>query len=187
MMRYDGILDSREAANLLRLHEETLRRLTREGKVPAFRVGRRWRYDRRVLDAWMLAQQTSVGQRAVLVVDDQEDVRKVVRVIVEKDGFRLMEAAGGREALNIMRLDPPDVVLLDLEMPGMDGPTTLSEIRGAHGDMPVVIITGHPDGSLLARALEHGPLMVLAKPIGAQCLLSSIKTAMNSDVGGTPR
>ncbi len=184
MMHDDDILDSREASKLLRLHEETLRRLTREGKIPAFRVGRRWRYNRRTLDAWARGQQQAPArdQKTVLVVDAEEGVRVDVRRIMEAAGFRVAAASGGHEALGMMRQELPDVVLLDLNMPDMDGPATLRAIRTAYEGIPVVIITAYPDSGLMAKALDYAPLLVLAKPVESQRLLSSIRTALSGAV-----
>jgi sodium-dependent dicarboxylate transporter 2/3/5 len=74
-----------------------------------------------------------------------------------------------------MRHHLPDVVLMDLEMPGMDGPTTLEEIRKHWGPLPVILHTGHVDGPLLTRALEWSPFTVLAKPCPMEQLVRTVR------------
>jgi len=184
-MRDDDILDSKEAAKLLQLHEDTIRRLTREGKIPAFRVGGRWRYDRRALSEWASAQDSNApaAQKTVLMIDDEESMRYMTGLVLTDEGFNFVSAAGGEEALVMMEQDLPDIVLLDLQMPDLDGAATLKRIRERHGDIPVIVVTGYPDSDLMSKALEDGPFMLLAKPIDPKQLVVGIETAMIGATG----
>ena len=131
----------------------------------------------------------------MLVVDDEEYIRDTIGRIIEEEGFRVMTASGGREALEIMRQDPPDVVLLDLKMPDMDGPTTLKQIRKAHGLIPVIIITGYPESDLMSETLDYCPVTLLAKPLDPSLVLRAVRTVLegsgvtekNGRAGGPPR
>ena len=91
------------------------------------------------------------------------------------EGFRSLTAPGGAEALEIFQRDVPDLVILDLRMPGMDGPTVLREIRKGWGAIPVIILTGYPDSELMNRALEYSPITLLAKPAAAEKIAATVK------------
>lgn len=100
----------------------------------------------------------------LLLVDDDPAMREILSSILQRAKFDVSTAEDGRQALQQIRRHVPDVILMDLEMPGMDGPTTLQEIRRQWGALPVVLHTGHVDGPLLSRALEWAPFTVLSKP-----------------------
>jgi len=185
MLDENDIVNARRAGELLGLHEETMRRLARENKIPAFKVGGVWRFNKSSLYTWAESQ----GQRprprtrkTVLVVDDEEYIRDTVGQAVEAAGFRVMTASGGGEALEMIRHDPPDMVLLDLKMLDMDGATTLKEIRRIHGLLPVIIITGYPESELVDRTLDYCPVTLLAKPLDPEQLVSTVRMTLNGMV-----
>jgi len=176
----NDIIDVGRAAQLLGVHEDTLRRLAREDKVPAFKIGGGWRFSRSALMRWAESQRPQRRtRRTVLVIDDEAFIRDVIGQAVEEAGYRVVTTSDGGEALEFMRQDLPDVVLLDLALPGMDGPTTLREIRKAHGAIPVVIITGFPDSDLMTRALEFSPVTLLAKPLELPTLVRTVHAVLN--------
>jgi DNA-binding response OmpR family regulator len=89
-----------------------------------------------------------VGQRfarPVLVVDDDEATRAAERAVLSDDGFRVIEARDGEEAMRAIRSDPPAVVVLDIQMPGTDGPSFARELRMALRHVPLVILTAVDD------------------------------------------
>jgi len=115
-------------------------------------------------------------QRAnLLLVDDDPAMRDILRRILERAEFDVSTAEDGEAALQQIRRQVPDVVLMDLEMPVMDGPTTLQEIRKNWGAIPVVLHTGHVDGPLLSRALEWSPFTVLPKPCSMDQLVQTMR------------
>ncbi len=79
----------------------------------------------------------------VLLVDDEEDFRIATQKALTKRGFRVGVAAGGEEAIKSISQNPPDIVLLDLKMPGLNGIETLQKIREIEKSLPVIILTGH--------------------------------------------
>jgi CheY-like chemotaxis protein len=105
----------------------------------------------------------------VLIVDDDDDVRETLEIILTDEGLEVMTAANGREALQVLRTRRPDVVLLDLLMPEMDGWQTIDALRaeGLRGEVRVVICTSAPKD-----APEGFP--VLAKPIDLNELLAEV-------------
>lgn len=111
----------------------------------------------------------------VLVVDDDGDVREALRHVLKDDGFDVTTVAGGTEALQRIGHKAPDVVVLDLMMMGLDGPTTLKEIRKNLGSVPVIVHTGYPDGDLMQRALESSPFTLLAKPCSPKRFVETVR------------
>jgi len=83
--------------------------------------------------------------RPVLVVDDDEATRAAERAVLADDGFRVVEARDGDEAMRAIQSDPPAVVVLDIQMPGVDGPSFARELRMALRRVPLVILTGVDD------------------------------------------
>jgi len=120
-------------------------------------------------------QMTPPQRSNLLLVDDDPAMREILSKILERADFDVSTAEDGREALEQIRRQIPDVVLMDLEMPGMDGPTTLQEIRREWGELPVILHTGHVDGPLLSRALEWSPFTVLAKPCPMDRLVQTVR------------
>jgi PAS domain S-box-containing protein len=99
----------------------------------------------------------------VLIVDDDDGVREMLRLILEDQQFEVTTAEEGSEALRLMQMKTPDVVVLDLKMAGLDGPSTLKEIRMNWGLIPVIVYTGYPNGDLMGQAMEFSPFTLLAK------------------------
>ncbi len=158
------ILDSKEAADYLRVNAYTLRRLSRDGELPAFKVGTAWRYKKRDLDDWARSQQDVRRKLRILVVDDESTVRDYLRLILEKDGCEVVEAAHGGEAIEHMRRQRADLIFLDLVMPHMNGPDTLKAVRESWPEVPVAILTAYPESDLMEQALLYSPVTLLAKP-----------------------
>ena len=169
------VFDAHEAAKYLKLNPQTIRRLARNDEMPAFKVGGSWRFRKATLDRWAESQHARPRRRTILVVDDEQPIRDVLARVLEMEGFRVLTAPGGTEGLEILQRDTPDLVILDLRMPGMDGPTMLQEIRRGWGTIPVVILTGYPDSELMNRAMEYSPITLLAKPAAAEKIAATVK------------
>ncbi len=180
------ILDAREAAGYLKINEQTVRRLARNGDVPAFKVGGSWRFKKDALDRWAEGQQVngSAGpQGHVLVVDDEEMMRDFVRGALEKSGYEVTTASDGYEALQVMDRSNIDLVFLDLKMPNMSGPDTLRHIRERKNEVPVVILTGYPESDMVTEALEYSPITLLSKPCSVNQILASARMNIRTSVG----
>ena len=119
--------------------------------------------------------QTPEQRTRVLIVDDDPGIRDFMRRVLEKEGFRVTTATGGIEALELMRQQPRDIVLLDLEMPDLDGAATLKKIRQQWDQLPVIIQTGYPEGELMSRALECSPFTLLSKPCSIERLVATVR------------
>lgn len=168
----------REAAAFLGAHEQTVRKLARRGAIPAYKLGKDWRFRREALVRWMDEQRPGQRGCSVLVVDDDERVGRMLVRIVGGLGCRARQAQDGRRGLELVAEEAPDLILLDLRMPDMNGPQFLEKLRKDHPVLPVIIVTGYPDGELMAAASRHAPLMVLPKPVEAKLVERSVLVAL---------
>jgi len=100
----------------------------------------------------------------VLVVDDEPDMREILTRILEKEGFRIIEAPDGDRALYQVRFGSPDAVLLDVHMPGLNGMDVLKKIREGGDDLPVVLVTAFAEIHEAVEAVKEGAYDYLAKP-----------------------
>ncbi|MGH2491472.1 MAG: response regulator [Candidatus Limnocylindria bacterium] len=117
-----------------------------------------------------------IGQRfarPVLVVDDDEATRAAERAVLSEDGFRVIEARDGEEAMRAIRSDPPALVVLDIQMPGADGPSFARELRMALRHVPLVILTGVDDPK--HEADRCNAEAYLSKPFDAPELLKVVR------------
>jgi DNA-binding response OmpR family regulator len=115
-----------------------------------------------------------MSERRILVVDDDADIRGLVRELLERRGFAVAEAADGKQALQEMYAGRPDLVVLDVSMPGLDGWTTLERIREL-SDVPVVMLTARSAELEKTRGLRAGADDYVTKPFGRQELLARIE------------
>ncbi len=122
---------------------------------------------------------TGPGRTRVLLVDDHAVVRSgLAAFLMAFDDLELVgQAASGEDALRLCDELEPDVVLMDLVMPGMDGATATRLIRNAHPDVQVVILTSFPENDLIQRALEAGAIGYLIKNAQAGELVNAIRAA----------
>ena len=114
----------------------------------------------------------------VLVIDDEEDSRLFLQVVLEDEGSEVRMAAGGDEGLALARGERFDIVTLDLEMPGKNGIDVFCEMRGDAklADVPVCVVTGHPEmRAVLYKRSVRAPEGFLAKPVEPDDLVSSLR------------
>ncbi len=113
----------------------------------------------------------------VLVVDDDPDIRGLVKELLERQGYGVSEASNGKEALRALYATPPDVVLLDVSMPELDGWQTLERIRDL-SDVPVAMLTARAAELEKVRGLKAGADDYITKPFGRQELLARIEAML---------
>ena len=179
MPRNSEVFNITGAAAFLGAHEQTVRRLARRGAIPAFKVGKDWRFRKEALLRWLEEQQVARGRPcSVLVIDDEEQVCKSLVRAVVRFGCRARSATSGAEGLELIADEVPDTILLDLVMPNMNGAQFLEELRKTHPDLPVVIVTGHPDSELMTKAAQHAPVMLLAKPVAPEPLERTVRSVL---------
>ena len=115
----------------------------------------------------------------ILVVDDDVHVRMMLEAILESEGYSVVLAQGGPEALAMMKEEQPSLILLDYMMPGMNGLDVLREIKKTHGQTKVIIVTGHGNEKLSIEMLKSGAADYIQKPFAMDQLLSSIKRVLS--------
>lgn len=165
-------------------HVETLRRLARRGGIPAYKIGKDWRFRKEALLCWAESQHLRRNSPVVLVIDDGAAVRNLTKRYLEANGYRVCLASDGTEGFMWLNRESVDLILLDLKMKGMDGPSFLRRFRREHGTLPVIVVTGYPEGGLIAEAMKYGPFSLLAKPFLEQQLLFAVRTVLNGSFSG---
>ena len=111
--------------------------------------------------------------RPVLVVDDDDATRSAERAVLTEDGFRVIEASDGAEAMRQIQNDPPALIVLDIQMPGVDGPSFARELRMALKHVPLVILTGVEDPKHEADRCNAEAF--LSKPFNAPELVQVVR------------
>ncbi|HVP56593.1 MAG TPA: sigma-54 dependent transcriptional regulator [bacterium] len=114
----------------------------------------------------------------ILVIDDDRDIRKILRTILEYDGYTVLEAVDGREGLARVRDEWPDAVLLDIKMAGLDGVEVLRHIRDTDPDIPVVMLSGHGTVATAIETTKLGAFDFLEKPPDRDKILVIIRNAV---------
>ncbi len=118
----------------------------------------------------------------ILLVEDDDDIRTILRVALEKiGGFKVRACASGAEGLVAVTEFAPQLVMLDVMMPGMDGPAVLSQLRGRPDTaaLPVIFLTARAVPADIARLRELGAIEVLTKPFDPMTLHEKVKAAWN--------
>lgn len=118
----------------------------------------------------------------VLVVDDSPDIRELLRRLLSAQGYHVLEAADGNDALSMARRHRPDVIMLDLCLPGLDGWEAARRIRAepALEEIPIIAVTGYALSSATQAALDAGCHCVLAKPFDLNEIVRTVETMLAS-------
>jgi two-component system KDP operon response regulator KdpE len=119
----------------------------------------------------------------ILVVDDEPQIRRVMRATLTAQGYAIVEARDGQEALEKVQSERPDLVILDVNMPVMDGLETCRAIR-AGSNVPVIMLTVRSAEKDKVRALDAGADDYIVKPFGIQELLARIRAALRRSPSG---
>ncbi|YCO04561.1 response regulator [Vibrio sp. VNB-15] len=114
----------------------------------------------------MVSAQEVVNQKLIMLVDDDPIFRRVTNAYLESQGFKVVEAENGLEALQQLRECQPDLVLCDLSMPVLDGIEFVEEVSLEYPSMPLIVVSGTDEMSDVAKALRFGIKDFLPKPIG---------------------
>src|SRR4030066_1085686 len=116
--------------------------------------------------------------KKVLIVDDDERVVQSIAGVLEDEGFQVITAKSGEEAIEIFEQKRPDVTLLDIWMPGMDGIEVLKRLKRMVPDCQVIMISGHATISTAMAAVKLGAFDFIEKPLSLDLLLMTIRRAM---------
>jgi two-component system nitrogen regulation response regulator NtrX len=119
-----------------------------------------------------------VAHEEILVVDDEEQVLQSIVDILKDEGYRVVGVTDGQEALRAIRQDPPDLVVLDIWMPGIDGLETLEAIKRLNADLPVIMISGHGTIETAVKATKLGAYDYLEKPLDLDKVQLAVRHAL---------
>ena len=122
--------------------------------------------------------------RRILVVDDDPDVQQVLRRFLGEDDYEVSTVDDGDSAMRRLQREPPDLVLLDLDMPGLNGLEVLRRISVAGIDVAVIVLSGHSDEKAFELAIELGAKSYLRKPIDFKMLEATIDRYLGQDEEG---
>lgn len=128
-------------------------------------------------------------QISILVVDDEETIREVVRRYLEREGFLVREAADGYETLDQIKQNPPDLIVLDLMLPGIDGLSLTQHIR-LDRQIPIIMLTAKSEPGDRIRGLDLGADDYVTKPFSPQEIVSRVRAVLrraNPDQGSSPQ
>lgn len=124
------------------------------------------------------------GLGRVLIVDDEANIRKIIRMALTKTGYDVVEAPDGEKAIEVLGADDNplmvDLILCDLRMPYFNGMETIAYFRSRYPAVPVIVLTGYPDDRIAATLLRQGVADYLVKPVPKVELLASVAAAMES-------
>jgi excisionase family DNA binding protein len=167
------------AARYLGVAQSTIRKWSDSGRVRAFKTpGGHRRYRRSDLDDFLQgsAPESRSGP-VVLIVDDDERLREYVRVNLEMEGYTIHEAASADEGMTVLDELRPDLVLLDVMMPQVDGWEMLQLMHERHGvgSIPVVMFSGKVDERAADQAVERGAQGFIGKPFDPNELIAQTK------------
>ncbi len=169
-----------QAARFLGVAQSTIRKWSDQGRVPAFYTpGGHRRYRRADLEAFLDRSGPGRSREGplVLLVDDDERVRELVRVTLELEGYSVSEAGSAEEGMTAIERRKPDLVLLDVMMPHVDGWEMLRRVqdRWGAGAIPVVMFSGKVDEESEREAASRGARGFVGKPFDLQQLIDQTK------------
>ena len=172
-----------QAAKYLGMAQSTIRKWSDNGRLPAFYTpGGHRRYRRGDLDHFLerggsAAPRRGEGRRLILIVDDDDRLREFVRVNLEMEGYSVREASNADEGLRALEEESPDLILLDVMMPQVDGWEMLRRVQERHGvgAIPVIMFSGKVDEQSMTTATSKGAQGFIGKPFNPQDLIESTK------------
>jgi len=190
----ENLMDIKQVAEYLQMNKMTVYKLAQQGTIPAFKVASEWRFKKELIEQWLMNQlkgkpgmeKLGAGMKlghdkTVLVVDDEDVIRDFFSRALT--GYKVLTASSGEEALNIIKKDKPDLVLLDIKMPGIDGIETLRKIKEIDSRIVVIMLSAFSTLETNITAARLGAYTSIAKPFDLEEMQAVIKVAMASEAG----
>lgn len=125
---------------------------------------------------------THGGPARILIVDDEPPIRRFLRTSLTSQGYVVLEAGDGAEALDTLKRNAVDVVVLDLGLPNLHGFEVIQQMRGAKSAVPIIVLSSRTDEAGKVKALDLGADDYVTKPFGLDELLARIRTALRHQV-----
>lgn len=185
----ERLMDIKQTADYLQMNKMTVYKLARQGKIPAFKVASEWRFRKDLIDEWLMGQlkgdlrfkKSAIEKklnpgRTVLIVDDEQVIRDFFASTLTE--YKVLTAANGEEGLSVIKKEKPDLVLLDIRMPGIDGIETLKQIKQISKDTAVIMLSAHGTLETNLEAARLGAYGSIAKPFDLSDMKSVIKSAL---------
>ena len=173
-----------EAAKYLGVAQSTIRKWSDSGRLPAFYTpGGHRRFRRGDLDSFLGSSRGAGRARPlVLIVDDDAGLREMLRANLELEGYLVREAGSAEEGLGALDEEAPDLILLDVMMPKVDGWEMLRRVRERHGvdSVPVVMFSGKVDDEDAAAAEERGAQAFIGKGFDPEQLIARTKQLLRT-------
>jgi FixJ family two-component response regulator len=128
-----------------------------------------------------------VGKSLISVIDDDESVRRATKLLIESFGFRAVAFESAENFLSSGRLDDTSCLIVDVQLPGMNGLKLQSQLAAADCQIPIIFITAYDNKESRRRAMRAGAVAFLGKPFSDEQLLQGIRSAVCQEEGGTER
>ncbi|MCP4649600.1 MAG: response regulator [PVC group bacterium] len=187
----ENLMDITQVAEYLQMNKMTIYKLARQGKIPAFKVASEWRFRKDLIDSWLMSQlkdkpeleqfqaiHSPKAGKTVLIVDDDQTIQDYFERVLKE--YRVIKASNGTQALELVQKERPDLVLLDIRMPGIDGIETLKRIKEIDSDISVIMLSAHRTLQTNLEAAKLGAYTSLAKPFDLYEMKSIISDAFSS-------
>jgi len=131
---------------------------------------------------WGMHTKDTPGKGRILIVDDEESIRKALRLTLNKAGYDVVEADDGAEGIEAIGTDDNplmvDVIICDIRMPKINGLEAIAFFRQQYPSVPVLVLTGYPDVQLATNLLKQGVVDYLVKPADKDALNAAVERAM---------
>jgi len=121
-----------------------------------------------------------LDKKKVLIVDDQNGIRVLLMEVFSSEGYVTFQASNGKLALEIVKSETPDLVLLDMKIPGMDGLEILKHVKAINKEIKVIMMTAYGELDMIKEATDHGALMHFTKPFD----IDEMRVAVNMQLRG---
>src|SRR5271166_5994700 len=130
---------------------------------------------------------TATMKKFVLIVEDEEDIRELVSYHLLKEGYQVASVASGEEALSVAEKQTPDLILLDVMLPGMDGLTVCQRLRAsaATADVSIMMLTAKSEEADIIRGLNLGATDYVTKPFSPRVLLARVRAVLRRQSGAS--
>lgn len=119
-----------------------------------------------------------MAKAIVMIVDDEEGIRGTLSGIFEDEGYEIITASSGEDAVRLAKETRPDIAILDIWLSGMDGIQTMRELRESDAELPVIMISGHANVELAVKATKIGAYDILEKPLSMEKVLLTVHRAL---------